>query len=397
VVVCLTLLKKVGVGEGDVMLEVQRKLKSGVETPESLLERFGIVSKEEDGIRLFDYDQILSTKVKDHRIVRECRGLALTENYDIVAVSFLRFFNIFENNDTEIFDWSDFSTTTKLDGSLIRVVYYNNEFRVFTRYSFGNQILNEVVGKTWKELVLNCLSETQKLVIKTYPNYTYVFEFTSPYNQVVVYHPVPKLILLAIFNNNTGEEVSKTQPVYKWSRETFEWVPEHKFNSLKEIEAELDRMFYDKSTEEGFVIKDKNGVMLKCKSKFYITLHRLSNNGNIASWKSILPIILIGEEEEIIAYFPHIKPVCDLLKIAIEDDLLELQELYGKVIVYQDQKDFAIALTKDNYTPYSSLFFQLKKEFGNAFTFEQLKQSYLASTDLVLKVFKNKGIWEGEE
>jgi hypothetical protein len=185
--------------------------------------------------------------------------------------------------------------------------------------------------------------------------------------------------------------------VYKLSRGTFEWVASYDFKSLKEIQHALDKMFDDKSTEEGFVIKDKNGVRLKCKSKYYLTLHRLSNNGNIASWKSLLPIVLLGEEEEIIAYFPHVKPVADLLKIAIEDDLLELQELYGKVIVYQDQKDFAIALTKDNYTPYSSLFFQLKKEFGNAFTFEQLKQSYLASTDLVLKVFKNKGIWEGED
>ena len=379
------------------MLEVQRKLKSGVETPDSLLERFGIASKEEDGIRIFDYDQILSSKVKDHRLVRECRGTVLDENFDIVAVSFRRFFNIFENKDTEEFDWSDFTTTTKRDGSLIRVVFHDGEYKVFTRYSFGKQLLNDVVGKTWTELVLDCLTDSQKLVIRNCPNHTYVFEFVSPYNQVVVYHPEPRLVMLAIFSNRTGDEISHSQSLYQQCREEFEWVEEHRFKSLDEIQSVLDDLCDSKSTDEGFVIKDVNGVRLKLKQKHYLILHRLSNNGNISSWKSLLPIILCGEEEEIISYFPHVKPIADILKLSIEEDLEELRTIYGTVIVHSDQKQFAIELTQNIYTPYASLFFQLKKEFGNSFTFEQVKTAYLSAEELVTKVFKQRGLSIGDK
>lgn len=380
------------------MLVVQQHLKNGVETLESLYDRFGIHHKIKDDMVILDYDQIESHKHKDRNVVKECRGLVLQmHTWNIIAKSFDRFFNIFENSDTDNFDWSDFHTTRKMDGSIIRISMYKDEMQVFTRFSFADQPISELYPKTWNRLVKQCLSERQEELIKACPNTTFVFELCSPYTQVVEYYPEPKLYLLGLFNNQTGEEIKRNHPLYISCTNLFEMVPIFPFTSIDYIQSYLDDLWNKKSPMEGFVVHDKNGIRLKIKNKYYLTLHRLSNNGNITNMKTLLPLVLMGEVDEVLVYFPGLKDSVDILQIAIEDDLKDLANIYHQVINIEDQKEFAIKLTKELYTPYSGIFFSLRKAFGSGFTFEQVKAEFLGSTDLVLKIYKNRGVLSYEE
>jgi hypothetical protein len=112
--------------------------------------------------------------------------------------------------------------------------------------------------------------------------------------------------------------------------------------------------------------------------------------------KTLLPLVLSGEVDEVLVYFPYLKDSIDILQIAIEEDLEELRKIYKEVINIDSQKDFAIKLTKEFYTPYSDIFFRLRKEFGSQFTFSQVEEAFLGSTDLVLKVYKSRGILNDE-
>lgn len=392
------------------MLLIQQHLKNKVETPETLQERFGIHSKLSScgSLRIFDYDQIESAKLKDHRLVREARGLVLSEGtWEIIAMSFLRFFNYGEQKDTEIFDWKDFSSFEKVDGSLFRLSVkspnsrdincYDDTFHCFTRFSFADQPISDLIKKTWRELALGCLSDGQKAFMRCHPKYTYVFEFCSPYTQVVKFYSEPEMIMTGIFDNQMGEEVSKNSHVYKQAKILFKWAEEYNFNSIDEILAKLDEMFETGSTDEGFVLKDKNGVRLKIKNKKYLLLHRLSNNGGVKNLKSLIPIVLSGETDEIEAYFPGLVKSLDLVKKNIEKDIEDLKEIYYNVITKESQKDFALYLTREVYTPWASIFFNLRKEFGNGFTFAQVEEEFIKSEDLVIKVYKSRGILEEEE
>lgn len=390
------------------MLLIQQHLKNGIETLESLQERFGICSKEKNGLVILDYDMIESAKHKEHRLVKECRGLVLEkDSWNIVAKSFNRFFNLFENGDTDRFDWSSFSSFTKEDGSLFRIVAKSSslrdlsgddsDFLCFTRFSFADQPISSLIKQTWSEVALSCLSEDQKGFIRIQSKHTFVFEFCSPYTQVVKYYPEPKLILLSMFDNQTGEEISINNATWKEAKTLFECVQEFKFTSLEQIQKHLDTLFETKSTDEGFVIKDCNGVRLKIKSKWYLSLHRLSNNGNVSSAKSLIPIVLSGDADEIETYFPYLKDSIDIIKYEIQKDIDNLKEIYHNVIQKETQKDFALYLTKEVYTPFASIFFNLRKQFGNSFTFAQVEEEFVKSEELIIKVYKTRVINLGEE
>lgn len=380
------------------MLVVQQHLRSGTETLESLYERFGIHSKIKDNMVILDYDQILSHKYKDRNIVRECRGLVLeNDTWNIIAKSFNRFFNYMENSDTDYFNWKFFNCYEKLDGSIMRICMYNGFMQVFTRFSFADQRISELYKKTWSEASLECLDDIQIKFIKDNPKYTYVFEFCSPYTQVVRYYDKPIMIMTGIFDNQTGEEISENNQVYKDAKIVFRWADQYKFTNVEQIIDKLNLLKNEQSSFEGFVVKDSNGIRLKIKNPYYLVLHRLSNNGNVSNMKTLLPLVLAGEVDEVLVYFPYLKDSIDILQIAIEEDIKELEEIYKQVVNIENQKDFAIKLTKDMYTPYSGIFFSLRKEFGSQFTFSQVEQEFLNSTDLVLKVYKSKGILDDKE
>jgi hypothetical protein len=379
------------------MLVVQQHLRNGTETLESLYNRFGIHSKIKDNMVILDYDQILSYEHKDRNIVRECRGLVLeNETWNIIAKSYNRFFNYLENSDSEYFNWNLFNCYEKVDGSIIRVCMYNGSMKVFTRFSFADQRISELYKKTWSEASLECLNDIQIKFIQDNPKYTYVFEFCSPYTQVVRYYEESIMIMTSIFDNQTGEEISENNQVYKDAKIVFKWADQYKFTNVDQIIDKLNILKNEQSSFEGFVVKDSNGIRLKIKNPYYLVLHRLSNNGNISNMKTLLPLVLSGEVDEVLVYFPYLEDSIDILQIAIEEDLEELRKIYKEVINIDSQKDFAIKLTKEFYTPYSDIFFRLRKEFGSQFTFSQVEEAFLGSTDLVLKVYKSRGILNDE-
>ena len=126
----------------------------------------------------------------------------------------------------------------------------------------------------------------------------------SPWNQVVAYHEIPEIALLAVVNENGLID----QDLFHQIKYSFSTPMYYFFSSLKEIESFLEELERKSDPMEGFVITDNTGLKLKIKSKYYLRLHRLSGNGNIGLTKNIIPIILNGEEEEVISYFPNLKP-----------------------------------------------------------------------------------------
>jgi hypothetical protein len=77
------------------------------------------------------YDQLKSNfKAKE---VQECRGLILNTNKDFEVVSFpyLKFFNYCEGNSSKI-DWENCRVYEKIDGSLMILYFYNEEWHVST-------------------------------------------------------------------------------------------------------------------------------------------------------------------------------------------------------------------------------------------------------------------------
>jgi hypothetical protein len=302
-------------------------------------------------IFLLKYDQIESPKT--HSIVRECRTLIVEfDTYKVVSRAFPRFFNLGEDLKGEKeFNWANFVVQEKIDGSKINLFHYAGEWHISTSGSFGfGEILD--TGKTWRDLFFGVLNPL--MITTLHKEYTYVFEFCSPYTKVVKYYPTAQLFLLGVFHNETGEELSledcRTQA--NWLRVGFPQT--YPFSSAQECIESLEKT---EATFEGYVLVDDKKNRLKLKSKSYLALSQLSANGNIFLGKNLIKLIVDkpGEKDEIVTYFPEVLPSYEDYERKINGLFKELDEIY---LLYNDlnKKQYALAIKGEKHFKQGVLF-----------------------------------------
>jgi DNA-directed RNA polymerase subunit N (RpoN/RPB10) len=107
---------------------------------------------------------------------------------------------------------------------------------------------------------------------------------------------------------------------------------------------------------EGFVLCDANFNRVKVKAPHYVALHQL--RGEYFNEKRALEIVMKGEIEEVVSYFPEFKKEIEEVKSKydlLKEDIVGRYEA-NKMLV--TQKDFAMAV-KD--FKFSSILFAMRK------------------------------------
>lgn len=366
------------------MLKVQEFLQKG-HSLEELKNQLGIKYVEHnDGRVILNYCQIETPKT--HPIAIECRGLVLDSknNWKVVAKAYDRFFNLGEHKDlTDSFDWSEFECYTKEDGSIMLLYYHNGTWKVNTRGSFADTECN-FSGKTWSDLFFELLPNTPWDMLLS-RGYTYIFEMWTPFNKVIRQYDESCVILTGIVENETGHDV-RGELVDVFANDHNLKRPErYTFTSLVEIENFLKKQEEDDPTFEGVIVRDRNKLRLKIKSKTYVALHQLSGNGNIYNPKNLVPFILAGETDEVLTYFPEVKEQLNKTKEKMDAAFAELMDIFYSARTIEEQKKFAIYVTKTRKTPFTGLLFTLKKKYGKDATDEQLEALWRDNADHIVK------------
>jgi hypothetical protein len=188
------------------------------------------------------------------------------------------------------------------------------------------------------------------------------------YNQVVRYYQYPRIFLLAVFDK-FGNEINVDGPEFQY----FEKPTTVKIHSIDEAIAYIKKQEKDDKTFEGLVLKDKHGNRMKVKSESYLILHRSANNGNIVNIKNIVPIILDGETDEILAYFPQLKSRFDEISAKINTIKGEISKTWDKYKKITNKKEFALNVIRE--TKYSAPLFAA---FDNkTCPLSEIKQTFL--------------------
>lgn len=341
------------------MLEVQKYLLGG-KTYDDLGSELGIKSTFHPNLPLviLSYNQLDSPKTNP--IVRECRGLTLNSTtHNIVARSFYRFFNWGEVvEEMPLFDFSDFIVQTKEDGSLVNLYYFEGEWHANTRGSFGLDPMQDM-EMTWREGFCKALGFSSLCGLHYYldPEVTYTAEFCSPWNKIVRRYPEPKMFLLTAFR---GENELTPVEVDRLSRDTpFHRPDRFEFNDIEGIQNYLREQESNDPTYEGVVICDKNFRRWKLKSSTYLGLHRTQNNGFLKI-EDAIELILTGNVDETIIYFPEFSDLIHDVKSQMNNSLEQLLFLWQKTRSITSQKDFALAVV--GKSPFTSILFQARKE-----------------------------------
>lgn len=308
----------------------------------------------------FKYDMIDSDKSKSDPVVRSARGTVLElETYNLVALPFYRFFNYGEHEESRHFNWGKFTSITKEDGSLMIVYFYNNEWHVNTSGSFGLSECN-FSGKTWRELFWDTAKIDTSLLNK---DCTYIFELCTLYNKVVRLYPESKVYLLGVNSNITLDEYSTGWVVSEAVRIGVETPEIHSFICYADVENFLAQKETTDPTFEGLVLRDSNDIRVKVKSKTYLALHHLHDNGNIANPKNIVEFLLKSEKDEILTYFPEMREQVEAVESKLDTELNTLIQIWEDTKEIESQKDFALAIIPK--TKFNGILFQIRRDKGD--------------------------------
>jgi hypothetical protein len=100
---------------------------------------------------------------------------------------------------------------------------------------------------------------------------------------------------------------------------------------------------------EGFVVVDGNYRRVKIKSPRYVMLSHLL--AGVSTEKNILSLILRGESEEFLTYFPEYTDDVDHMKHRFENlvDELEKEAMTLRNFKFDSRKDMAAIVTKMKY------------------------------------------------
>ena len=275
------------------MLNLQTFIRENENWRELISEKpYCIKVTEKEDLVCFKYSQIDSDF--NEPLVRECRGIILErDTWNVVAYAFNKFFNFGESYADEI-DWVSARVLEKVDGSLIKVYYYNG-WRVGTNSTIDADDAKLLAPpyETFMDLFSAAADICGLDYNKLDPHYTYIFELRSPYNKVVVPYEDICIIHIGTRNNITCEEVEVDIGIEK--------PKQYMLSSLDDCIAMAATFDF---TKEGFVVVDKNYHRIKVKSEDYVRVHRLANNGSITLERAI-DLIRMNELEEFLVYCPQ--------------------------------------------------------------------------------------------
>src|SRR5579872_2062985 len=187
--------------------------------------------------------------------MKDCRGLILDRDGEIVARPFRKFWNL-EQVTNLVPANENFHVWEKVDGSLGIVASYGGETIAATRGSFESE--QAVWLQSWLKRKHSHLTPSGE---------TYLVEIVFPANRIVVdYGKTEDAILLAVTSPDgvdLWEQFDACERFHKARR----------FDALKDFRAVNDDPQF--AGQEGFVVQWESGFRAKVKLEEYKRLHRL--------------------------------------------------------------------------------------------------------------------------
>lgn len=271
------------------------------------------------------------------KICQESRGLILEDRtFKVVCYPFKKFFNYGEVLAATI-DWDSVRLQNKLDGSIIKMFYYGNKWRVATNSTIDASqapVTLKEGTSSFKEL-FDIAAARQLDETKLNKNYTYMFELVSDLALNVVRYDKTEIWHIGSRNNITLLEEEVDIGVQK---------PETLLNFPNDLLAAVEYVnCYNAEEKEGLVAVDMFYNRVKIKGEDYVRAHYLRNNG-VMNIKRALEILRDGEKIEYLCYFPEHREFinkieCD--KKDIRDTLFILNYFISGYKGVLNRKEFA--------------------------------------------------------
>ena len=229
---------------------------------------------------------------------RQCRGLVFSHAGDVISLPIMKFFNVNERDETQLFR-IDLSRPhvilRKEDGSMIRPVPIGDAYRLSSKMGITDVALMAEV------FVADNLNYDVFIRSVMTSGMCPQFEFCSRKQKIVVDYPIDRLILLSIRSLETGQNLPMDE-VRQWAaRYDVEVVCEYPgtIENIESLVSETNALL----DQEGWIIRFlDNHDAIKIKADDYRLKHRAKDS--ILRENGVIELILNEKLDDV-------KPVLD--------------------------------------------------------------------------------------
>ena len=325
------------------------------------------------GAYVIDYNQITSPRFDE--LVDRCRGIVVDDtDFKVVCNTFKRFYNAGEDPRTEDFCFTNSLSYEKVDGSLIKVYYYRNKWRIGTRgTAFANNTLTSfdgVDGKiTFKNLFLKTLNVTPEVFEDTMNEYcdqnsTYLFELCTQENRVVTQYPTNRVYLIGAIDKYelVDHHAMDLLWLFNLLRLEFDELYFPSYTEHESIDSVIEHAESLSDLKEGFVLcegalhEDESSFRFRSSSDFFSFAYRIRGNG--LTPKRVFDLVYANEHLEFLAYYPEYQKHFDIYVEKYDNIKKEIGDVFESIKHIDDRKEYASYATKYRF---SSFLFSMKQ------------------------------------
>jgi len=300
------------------------------------------------------YDYTIQCQIQDawEPATLAARGLVLDLQGEVVSRPFDKFFNVDEQPHTKLEALAQKGVpaeiSEKVDGSMVEAFYAPSGRPITcTRGSWASP--QAVAAKRFLDAV------------GAWPNLsardsTYLFEYTAPWNRIVIPYSEERLFLLGV-RARDGEELTYAQNALLAEALGFPY-PSYRVGEA----SQLDMRAGTGCRAEGFVLRYPDGLRVKMKYLDYKELHRIVTGFNVKSiWKMLangqnLDLPPDNLPDEFYNWFIKEK---DQLKSKFADAMVQVDDIFRSSNLLGPRRDIALGWKDHPHYIKSALFARL--------------------------------------
>lgn len=270
-------------------------------------------------------------------------------DYKIISAGFPKFTNWLEKPDifpipTQI---SECQILTKLDGSLLCISKYKSEFIIRTRGSCN-------VDKCFNKNEIDFFKlKYYKFFDSILDGYTYLTEWVSPLQRIVLNYNEPDIYLIGVIDNTNYSLIQQDKLDILACDMGIQRPESHSFISFNDLFKSLE----NKKNFEGYCIYSNNGQSIhKVKTEDYLIKHRFKSNLN---YENMVDYFLIRTDLSIETILDDIEREVDFeCATQARIFLKEISDRYNRLRLLIDSMRKELALVKDGSRKELALFIQ---------------------------------------
>lgn len=304
--------------------------------------------------------------------VQQANGLVVdSDNKQVVCYSFdiMQEYSATDNElNNELYsNWNSYTVQRIYDGTIIRLVYYNNKWWTMTLKSTNASKVYWSSPRSFEDLFYNAANDLYLDHNTLNTNYCYTFILMHPDNQLVVQYNKPNLYLLCVYNLSNNTYVNNDDVNINISP-----VPTCSFNSFKNLLSEFSKQefilpFTENSNLGYILVNNTTGKRIKMETEFYKKAKELKGNVPVVNYRvvELIHSSNFDYEEvlrEFVMYFPqyesNVEKVVKLFK-TLPGFLLNVyrkrtmrQEPNNQLLRHTVNELHFISLDENNYITY---------------------------------------------